>query len=255
MRALWSLLVALLAFSAPLAALLPAQAGAQSTSGQDASSLMAEISALEQQINSLTSGSATPAPTSVPASSAAMGSSSGGSCPDFSRTLSLGSNGLDVVGLQTFLTQNGLFSGIATGYFGTLTQSAVAQWQEMNGVVSGGDANSTGLGVVGPRTRTAMDAACLSGGGGMPLAKQCLPASPPSTECPTAWQPITDTNGCTLYYQCAISLPTAGTTSGTGTQSSSTTSCSVVQKPICPGTVVPFQTNSNGCVTAYECVL
>ena len=34
-----------------------------------------------------------------------------------------------------------------------MTQNAVAQWQEKNNVVSGGDAGSTGLGVVGPRTR------------------------------------------------------------------------------------------------------
>ena len=231
---------------------LPVAVFAQTSSSPSVSSLLTELSALEQQIQSLTSSATTSAaaPTSAPIN---VGASSG-QCPDLSRPISLGAIGPDVAGLQTFLAQQGLFNAIATGYFGTLTQSAVAQWQESHGIVSGGDANSTGLGVVGPRTRAAMESSCAPVSGTTSSAHQCLNTLPPSSECPTNWQPITDSNGCTMYYQCAIALPNAGT-SPQNPSSSTTTSCPVVQKPICSGTVTPFQTNSNGCVVSYQCSL
>jgi|GEM_PF-3433804 peptidoglycan hydrolase-like protein with peptidoglycan-binding domain len=243
-----------------IALALPIAAFAQTSSDSSESSLLAQISALEQEIQSLSTsageGAATTnASVSSPAVSAQIHTgTSSGECPDLSRSLSIGMIGPDVAGLQTFLAQQGLFNAIATGYFGTLTQSAVAQWQENNGIVIGGSAATTGLGVVGPRTRAAMESSCQPGSGTASSASQCTNVLPPTTECPSSWQPVTDPNGCTMYYQCSVALPTAPATTQTAT-SSAPVSCPVVEQPVCSGTVEPFQTSSDGCVSAYECVL
>lgn len=54
----------------------------------------------------------------------------------FTRDLTVGSQGADVTCLQTYLTSTGhySFSGGATGYFGPVTQAAVARWQAANGI-------------------------------------------------------------------------------------------------------------------------
>ena len=69
------------------------------------------------------------------------------------RNLSRGSQGIDVIALQTALKQLGYFSDEATGYYGVVTERAVQSFQRAQGIVSGGTANSTGYGVAGPRTR------------------------------------------------------------------------------------------------------
>jgi len=236
---------------------LPLLAQAQTTGTSQLSSLLAELSQLEQQLQSFSATTTTTvAATSTPPSSNMAASNPEGICPDLSRSLSIGSSGADVAGLQAFLAGEGLFKAIGTGYFGTVTQASVGQWQEENGVVSGGDAASTGLGVVGPRTRAAMEASCLPGNASQ--SNSCMTVLPPAAECPTGWQPVSGSSGCTVYYQCVTILPSTATSS-TSIQSSSapaTTSCPVVQQPTCSGgTIAPFETNSNGCVTAYECVL
>ncbi len=240
-------LAVLVAFAMPLVAL------AQTSSSPTLASLISQLSALEQQINAMTASTSsgqTGASATAPIPTATNASNN--LCPDLSRTLSVGSSGADVAGLQEFLTQQGLFHAIITGYYGTLTAAAVSQWQEQNGVVSGGDAASTGLGVVGPRTRGAMETLCQPAGQNTSTKPQCMQALPPSTECPTSWQPILDPNGCTEYYQCSVSLPNAASSSS-GAATSTTSACPVAQRPVCSGTVQTFQT-SNGC-NAYECVL
>lgn len=54
----------------------------------------------------------------------------------FTRSLTIGSTGADVTCLQNYLTGTGhfTFSGGSTGYFGPITQAAVAAWQAANGV-------------------------------------------------------------------------------------------------------------------------
>ncbi|MDR3571974.1 MAG: peptidoglycan-binding domain-containing protein [Candidatus Pacebacteria bacterium] len=238
--------------AAVIVSVLPLSAAAQSTT--DISAVLAQITTLEQQIKLLTGSSSTatstpstPAPSSTPSTQA--------SCPDLSRTLSLGISGADVSGLQVFLAQEGYFNGLTTGYFGSLTQASVAAWQEKNGIVTGGDANSTGLGVVGPKTRAAMEAACAPGQGTTPAKAQCIPAHPPTLECSTQWQPVLDANGCSSYYQCTVQLPQSSTptSSNPSATSSAPVTCPFVQKPTCSGTVTPFQTNANGCVISYQC--
>jgi|GEM_PF-4829326 len=71
--------------------------------------------------------------------------------------LSLGMQGEEVRALQAFLVFDGLLAeDSVTGFFGELTQKAVQTWQTREGVVSSGDPVTTGFGVVGPKTRTAL---------------------------------------------------------------------------------------------------
>ncbi len=99
------------------------------------------------------------------------GSTSGGaSCSAFSRDLTLGSTGSDVLALQQILNANGApvaasgvgSAGSETDFFGSLTQGALAKWQAANGV-------SPAVGYFGPITRAALasSGACgaTSGGG------------------------------------------------------------------------------------------
>lgn len=59
----------------------------------------------------------------------------------------------DVKTLQKFLAGQGLLaSADATGYYGSITEKAVAAFQKKEGIVSGGTAATTGLGDVGPKT-------------------------------------------------------------------------------------------------------
>lgn len=87
---------------------------------QTVAELQAQINALMAQLAALQGGSA---PSATPACA-------------FTRSLTIGSTGSDVTCLQNYLTGTGhfTFAGGATGYFGPITQSAVAAWQAANGV-------------------------------------------------------------------------------------------------------------------------
>lgn len=89
-------------------------------------------------------------------------------CPVLTRALSMGSKGTDVSSLQTFLAQDPSVypEAMVTGYFGPLTEKAVQRWQAKYGVVSSGTPDSTGFGVVGPKTRAAMQSRCAAGAPG-----------------------------------------------------------------------------------------
>jgi len=78
---------------------------------------------------------------------------SSSSCPALSRTLGVGAQGADVTTLQSFLKSEGLFDVEPTGYFGPITEEAVKRFQAREGIVSEGDATTTGYGLVGPKTR------------------------------------------------------------------------------------------------------
>lgn len=242
MRARYAAAAIFIAGSLPLVALAQ-------TSGPTLSSLLSELDQLEQEIAAL--GGSSSATSSAPAS---MSTNNAVMCPTLPRSLSIGASGADVTSLQTFLSQEGYFQTSPTGYFGSVTQAAVGAWQEAQGVVSG--ASDPGFGIVGPKTRAAIAAAC----GGTVQQTECSPTAAPATECSTGWQPVSDAAGCTVYYQCTITLPLASTTTITTAPSATqpaiaTTSCPFVEPPTCTGTVTPFQTDSDGCVTAYECVL
>jgi spore germination protein YaaH len=76
------------------------------------------------------------------------------------RSLSFDMEGSDVKALQEKLIRQGyLASGYATGYFGSLTLSAVKKFQCANNIVCSGTAATTGYGVYGPRTQASLIAA------------------------------------------------------------------------------------------------
>lgn len=85
---------------------------------QTIAELQAQINALMAQLAALQGGS----------SSASM---------TFTQNLTLGSTGAEVSALQQVLVSGGYLvmpAGVAMGYFGPLTQAAVAKWQAANGV-------------------------------------------------------------------------------------------------------------------------
>src|SRR3989344_6619570 len=80
--------------------------------GQSIADLLAQIAALQAQLMALQSGSV-----GAPVSSF-----------NFTRNLTVGSRGDDVVALQNILISKGhLAAGLNTGYFGNLTKAAVAK--------------------------------------------------------------------------------------------------------------------------------
>jgi hypothetical protein len=85
-------------------------------------------------------------------------SSSSVSCGSFTRDLTIGSTGSDVVELQTVLEDLGYLTipaGVSKGYFGALTQSALASMQAAEGI-------SPASGYFGPITRSAFAGLCSS---------------------------------------------------------------------------------------------
>lgn len=96
--------------------------------------------------------------------------SSGASCSQFTRDLTIGSTGADVQALQKILNANGYpvaasgagSPGNESTYFGSLTASALGKWQASKGI-------SPAVGYFGPITRAALasSGACgtTSGGG------------------------------------------------------------------------------------------
>ncbi len=65
----------------------------------------------------------------------------------FTRDLTIGSRGSDVLELQQFLNQQGFFFGPFFGYFGPVTQKALIEYQKMSGI-------TPAWGYFGPKTRT-----------------------------------------------------------------------------------------------------
>ena len=103
--------------------------------GQSIADLLAQIAALQAQLMALQSGSV-----GAPVSSF-----------NFTRNLTVGSRGDDVVALQNILISKGhLAAGLNTGYFGNLTKAAVAKWQASMGI-------SPAVGYVGPISRASLN--------------------------------------------------------------------------------------------------
>ncbi len=110
--------VSTIGWLAGASALMPMAASADATSDLIAQ-LQAQITALQAQLSALSAGS-----------------SAGGAACSFAVNLTVGSRGDDVKCLQSYLTSSGhySYSGGATGYFGSITKSAVSAWQAANGV-------------------------------------------------------------------------------------------------------------------------
>ncbi len=69
-------------------------------------------------------------------------------------TLTNGSEGDDVKTLQLGLTRDGVYSNaIVSGYYGTLTEEAVKNFQAKYGIINYGTPATTGYGNFGPKTQ------------------------------------------------------------------------------------------------------
>lgn len=90
--------------------------------------LLAQITLLQQELNTLIAQRGGDGSTTSPASPTP-------SCT-FTRLLKQGTQGTDVTCLQTFLKSKGHFTGTATGYFGPQTKESVAKWQRGEGIVA-----------------------------------------------------------------------------------------------------------------------
>ncbi len=144
-------------FSGVITAIAPVVAAKASTTASVAQ-LQAQLQTLSNQLNALkgqnTSGS-----------NAGLAVSDSNACPLVGRVLKRGVSGSDVTRLQQFLARDiGIYpEGTVTGYYGPLTEKAVQRWQTKYNVVSSGSPDSTGFGVVGPRTAAAIALLCTTG--------------------------------------------------------------------------------------------
>lgn len=68
----------------------------------------------------------------------------------FSSEIGVGAQGTEVTSLQTWLENNGYYSGPVTGYYGALTQAGVKNYQSANGI--------SATGYVGPLTLASLNA-------------------------------------------------------------------------------------------------
>lgn len=89
-------------------------------------------------------------PTAAPA-----GQVLGAATFNFTNDLSIGTRGDDVTELQNRLTQEGVYSGPVTGYFGPLTSAGVKAYQAKYGISK--------VGVVGPLTRAQLNGSQVAG--------------------------------------------------------------------------------------------
>lgn len=129
--------------------------------------LLAQVELLQAQLRTLTAGVQSAPVVSAPVTSASV-------CFSGTRTIARGSTGSDVQALQEYLRETADYTGDITGYFGPLTEIAVQRWQERNGVVSEGTPETTGFGIVGPRTREEMLGRCAIASSAVPVARSCL---------------------------------------------------------------------------------
>jgi peptidoglycan hydrolase-like protein with peptidoglycan-binding domain len=120
------------------------------------------------------------APLAASAQSAVGGSVAAPACATFARSLFVGASGADVASLQEYLAERGFFGVAATGYFGPITEAAVARWQAAGGVVAQG---GYGSGTFGPLSRAYFAKSCASG-----AAAPSLSASPLAGPAPLAVQ-------------------------------------------------------------------
>lgn len=95
-------------------------------------------------------------------------------CSLVARNLAQGSRGDDVSSLQEFLKGEGYLSANATGFYGSLTASAVAKWQTAEGISAAGS--------VGPLSRARISKLC--GGIVEPVNAMRFEASPASGAAP-----------------------------------------------------------------------
>src|SRR3989344_2622532 len=220
---------------------------------QQISELVGQLTALQAQLKNVTAQSV---PNTAPATStaAATPGRTGVVCPVFNLTLSRGSRGDAVIAVQKFLISRGFLTApSATGFFGPITESAVRNLQAQQDIVSGGDAASTGWGVVGARTSAAIVKLCYAGytsqlNSSSSNSTGCATVPVPSSACNGTWTATPNPKGCVAAWQCVA-----------GAQATTTVpaSCPVYQMPSCSvGFSAQWRGNdSNNCSLGYQCII
>lgn len=107
-------------------------------------------------------------------------------CPSITVSLYRGSRD-ETTGGQVSELQRYLGVEPVSGYFGPITEAAVQKFQRENGVVSSGTPESTGYGVVGPKTRAKILQVCEA-------AKQVTTTGTSQTQTPSQTTNTTPTN-------------------------------------------------------------
>lgn len=133
-----------------------------------------------------------------------------------SRTLALGAQGGDVVYLQELLREIGYFAGDATGYFGSVTANSVARWQNAEGIEAAGSFGPISRALVyykwcGNPTPSNQGFSASPVGGASPQilvgsTVSCSPINYLPAPCSDGSQPqpVKDSNGCTLGFECPM---------------------------------------------------
>ena len=90
------------------------------------------------------------------------GGTTSGSCVTITTPIGPGSSGSNVTALQQFLARDRSIypEGQVTGYYGTLTTTAVQRFQAKYNIVSSGSPSTTGYGRVGPKTMDVINSIC-----------------------------------------------------------------------------------------------
>ena len=146
-------------------------------------SLMKQVAALQAQIAKKEAGvrSTGVSPSVIPP------------VTNITRNLGLGTKGSQVEVLQECLADLGHYKATLSGVYDATTRNAVQAFQAKEGIVSSGNAWTTGYGYVGPKTRRAINAACvtttspggfLGGGVRVPDSQAKLTASPKTGDAP-----------------------------------------------------------------------
>lgn len=153
------------------------------------------------------------------------GSTTGGSSYVYNTDLTIGSTGSDVVALQTKLQEAGFLtmpSGVAKGYFGSLTASGVKSWQASAGLPS--------TGFFGPLSRAKANATwggSTTGGttGGTNTTPGCASGAAFNSVTGAPCTPSSTVPGCAAgaMFSATTGAPCTTTTPGVGTEGSITT--------------------------------
>ena len=102
-----------------------------------------------------------------------------GSCVTITVPIGPGSTGSNVTVLQQFLAKdrNMYPEGQVTGYYGTLTTTAVQRFQAKYNIVSSGSPSTTGYGRVGPKTMNVINSMCGAASNDVGAFMQVSPTS------------------------------------------------------------------------------
>ena len=107
------------------------------------------------------------------------GGTTSGSCVTITVPIGPGSTGSNVTVLQQFLAKdrNMYPEGQVTGYYGTLTTTAVQRFQAKYNIVSSGSPSTTGYGRVGPKTMNVINSMCGAASNDVGAFMQVSPTS------------------------------------------------------------------------------